>query len=158
MKLFLLNLLLTIMWAGLSGSFAPLTLLTGFVVSFAGIWLANRSSEGISYATRVLRMIRLMVYFFVELALSSVKVAVDVLRIKPRHKPGIVEMPLDVTSDIEILLVANLISLTPGSLTLDVTPDRRALVVHSMFAHDPQALVADLKSGMERMVKEVFEE
>jgi multicomponent Na+:H+ antiporter subunit E len=66
-------------------------------------------------------------------------------------------MPLDVQSDLEILLVTNLISLTPGTLSLDVTPDRKTLIVHAMFADDPEALVKELKNGMERMVKEVFE-
>ena len=66
-------------------------------------------------------------------------------------------MPLDVTSDLEILLVTNLISLTPGTLSLDVTPDRKTLIVHAMFADDPDALIAELKDGMERMVREVFE-
>ena len=60
-------------------------------------------------------------------------------------------------SDLEILLVTNLISLTPGTLSLDVTPDRSCLIVHAMFADDPDALVAELKGGMERMVLEVFE-
>ncbi|MEM9787739.1 MAG: Na+/H+ antiporter subunit E, partial [Pseudomonadota bacterium] len=71
---------------------------------------------------------------------------------------AILEMPLDVKSDIEILLVTNLISLTPGTLSLDVTPDRKTLIVHAMFADDPDEVIASLKSGMERLVKEVFEE
>jgi multicomponent Na+:H+ antiporter subunit E len=62
-----------------------------------------------------------------------------------------------VQSDFEILLVTNLISLTPGTLSLDVTPDRKTLIVHAMFADDPEGLVRELKDGMERMVKEVFE-
>ena len=55
------------------------------------------------------------------------------------------------------LLVTNLISLTPGTLSLDVTPDRKTLIVHAMYADDPEDVVRGLKDGMERMVKEVFE-
>jgi len=68
-----------------------------------------------------------------------------------------VEVPLDVRSDAEILLVTNLISLTPGTLSVDVSEDRRTLLVHAMFADDEEQLVADLKGGMERMVREAFE-
>ena len=74
----------------------------------------------------------------------------------PLH-PAIVHMPLDVTTDVEIFLVANLISLTPGTLTLDVAEDRSDLVIHSIYGEDPVALVAELKGGMERRVREVFE-
>ena len=46
--------------------------------------------------------------------------------------------------------------MTPGTLTLDVAGDKSFLVVHSIYADDPEALVADLKSGMEHRVREVF--
>ncbi|MCX8997113.1 Na+/H+ antiporter subunit E [Rhizobiaceae bacterium BDR2-2] len=59
-------------------------------------------------------------------------------------------------SDLEIFLVANLISLTPGTLTLDVAPDRSFLAIHSIYAEDPDALVAELKSGMEYRVRDIF--
>jgi multicomponent Na+:H+ antiporter subunit E len=65
-------------------------------------------------------------------------------------------MPLDVRSDAEIVLLANLITLTPGTMTLDVAEDRSFLVIHSIYAQDPEALVAELKGGMEHRVKEVF--
>ena len=100
----------------------------------------------------------LVLFFLYDLCVSSIRVAYDVLTPKDQSNPAILEMPLDVKSDIEIMLVTNLISLTPGTLSLDVTPDRKTLIVHAMFADDPDAVIAGLKSGMERMVKEVFEE
>ena len=66
-------------------------------------------------------------------------------------------MPLDAKSDGEIFLVADLISLTPGSLSLDVSPDGKTLYVHAMFVDDPEALRRDLKQGMERRVIEALE-
>jgi hypothetical protein len=64
-------------------------------------------------------------FFLWELIVSSVRVAWEVITPGDHSRAQIVEMPLDVESDIEILLVTNLISLTPGTLSLDVTPDRR---------------------------------
>ncbi len=100
---------------------------------------------------------RLVLFFLYDLCVSSIRVAYDVLTPTDLSKPAILEMPLDVKSDIEILLVTNLISMTPGTLSLDVTPDRKTLIVPAMFAEDPDAVIKSLKSGMERMVKEVFE-
>lgn len=158
MNLFLLNLLLAVIWAGLWGSFTLMQLSFGFVIGFATLWIAQPLFGGPSgYYLRAWRIVRLILFFLYDLCVSSIQVAFDVLTPKDRSNPAILEMPLDVKSDIEILLVTNLISLTPGTLSLDVTPDRKTLIVHAMFADDPEQVIADLKSGMERMVKEVFE-
>ena len=79
--------------------------------------------------------------------------------VTPTHlsQPGIIAMPLDVEGDGEILLVASLISLTPGTLSLDVSSDRKTLYVHAMFVEDPDALRQELKQGMERSVIEAVE-
>ena len=158
MNLFLLNLLLAVIWAGLWGSFTLTQLVVGFHVGFVTLWVAQPLFGGPNgYYLRAYRIVRLMLYFLYDLCVSSIQVAYDVLTPKDRSNPAILEMPLDVKSDIEILLVTNLISLTPGTLSLDVTPDHKTLIVHAMFADDPDEVIASLKSGMERMVKEVFE-
>ena len=127
------------------------------MLGYGALWLAQPLfGERSPYFLRVWRTIRLTLFFLWELVVSSVRVAWDIVTPSHDSNPAIVEMPLDVESDIEILLVTTLISLTPGTLSLDVTPDRKTLIVHAMFADDPDALVREMKDGMERMVKEVF--
>jgi multicomponent Na+:H+ antiporter subunit E len=158
MNIFLLNLLVAVIWSALWGSFTLFQLTAGFVLGFLVLWLLQ-PLFGVpdGYFLRAYRVVRLIVFFIYDLAVSSIRVAYDVLTPTDHSNPKILEMPLDVESDIEILLVTNLISLTPGTLSLDVTPDRKTLIVHAMFADDPDAVIASLKNGMERMVKEVFE-
>ncbi|MBM7066818.1 Na+/H+ antiporter subunit E [Actibacterium sp. 188UL27-1] len=159
MNLFLSNLILAIVWAALWGGLNPTNLSIGFGVGFIVLWIARPlfgATDG--YFLRAWRILRLIAFFLYELLVSSIRVALDVLTPQNIATPAILEMPLDVKSDIEILLVTNLISLTPGTLSLDVTPDRSTLIVHAMFADDPDAVIAELKTGMERLVKEVFEE
>ena len=158
MNLFLLNLALAVVWAGLWGSFTLPQLVIGFHVGFVTLWVAQPLFGGPSgYYLRAYRVVKLALFFLYDLFVSSLQVAYDVLTPTDYSNPAILRMPLDVKSDIEILLVTNLISLTPGSLSLDVTPDRKTLIVHVMFADDPEEVIAGLKSGMERLVKEVFE-
>lgn len=158
MNLFALNILLAFVWAALSATFTLPALVSGFALGYGALWLAQPLyGEGSPYFVRVWRIIRLTLFFLWELVVSSVRVAWDIVTPTHHSNPAIVEMPLDVESDIEILLVTTLISLTPGTLSLDVTPDRKTLIVHAMFADDPDALVREMKDGMERMVKEVFE-
>jgi multicomponent Na+:H+ antiporter subunit E len=156
---FLPNILLALTWAALTGGFTLSALATGFALGYVALWFTQPlfGGGGSPYFTRVWRAIELLVYFHYELFTSSVAVMWDVLT--PRHMatPRLVEMPLDVKSDAEILLVTNLISLTPGTLSVDVSEDRQTLLVHAMFADDPETLIRDLKDGMERRVRQVFE-
>ena len=64
--------------------------------------------------------------------------------------PGIVSVPLDVTTDLEITILANVISLTPGTLSLDVSDDRKVLYVHSMYIKDREDFIKSIKNGFEK--------
>ncbi len=158
MSLFGINIILAVVWASLWANFTLPSLATGYLCGFVALWVAQPLFGGEAiYFRRVWRVLKLIAFFLYELVISSLRVAWDVLTPTHRSNPAIIEMPLDVESDLEILLVTNLISLTPGTLSLDVSPDRKTLLVHAMFADDPDALISELKDGMERKVKEVFE-
>ncbi|WP_322892391.1 MULTISPECIES: Na+/H+ antiporter subunit E [unclassified Yoonia] len=159
MNMFILNIALAIIWAALWGSPTLLMLGAGYVLGFFTLWFASPvfGLKG-SYFLRSWRVVRLILYFIYELIMSSLRVAYDVLTPDDYSNPAILEMPLDVKTDFQILLITNLISLTPGTLSLDVSPDRKTLTFHAMYADDPEALIADTKNGMERLVREVFEE
>jgi multicomponent Na+:H+ antiporter subunit E len=158
MNMFILNIALAVIWAALWGSPTLLMLGAGYVLGFLILWFAA-PVFGLhdSYFLRSWRILRLILFFIYELVMSSIRVAWDVMTPGDQSTPAILDMPLDVTSDFEILLVTNLISLTPGTLSLDVSDDRKTLTFHAMYAEDPQAVIDDLKSGMERLVREVFE-
>lgn len=100
----------------------------------------------------------LAVLFFYELSLSALRVGVLVLSpdLKSRLKPGIIAFPLTVKSDVEITLLANLITLTPGTLSVDVSKDRKILYVHAIAVPSKQALIREIASGFEARILEVF--
>lgn len=157
MNLFSINLFLAVVWIALTDTLNVQGVIMGFIIGFGALWVAQPLfGEPGMYFVRTLRIVQLALYFTWDLASSSVKVAAAVLRPSSIKTSGIIEMPLDAESDVEILLVANLISLTPGTLSIDVSEDRKTLYVHAMFADDPAAEVQGLKDGMERMVRRVF--
>ncbi len=156
MNPFLLNLLLAAGWAALLGQFSLGALVSGFAVGYGVLLVARPMLGETTYFKRVFRVGRLIVLFIYELIASSVRVVWDIVTPTHLSRPGIIAVPLDAKSDGEILLTANLISLTPGTLSLDVSPDRKTLYLHAMFVDDPDALRRDLKQGMERMVIEAW--
>ena len=58
----------------------------------------------------------------------------------------------------EITLLANMVSLTPGTLSLDVNPEKTHLIVHAMFAQDHAAVISAIKDGLEKKLLEVTRE
>ena len=64
-------------------------------------------------------------------------------------------MPLSARTEMEITMVANLISLTPGTLSLDVSDDRKVLYIHAMFLDNEEELRRNLKE-MEHRALELF--
>ena len=69
---------------------------------------------------------------------------------------GFIAFPLTVESDFEIALLANLITLTPGTLSVDVSEDRKVLYIHCIDVPDPEGTIADIRNGFERKIMEAF--
>ncbi len=157
MSLFAANLLLALTWAALMGEATLSALTSGFGLGFLALWLLQPVVGGDRrYFLRVVYSLRLVLMFLWELLVSSLHVAWDVLTPEHRARPALVEVPLDVRGELGVLLLTNLISLTPGTLSVDVSGDRRRLLVHAMFAEDPDRLRQEIKGGMERWVREAL--
>ena len=105
-------------------------------------------------ATAALAWIRLAALFLKELSLSVKEVTLTVLDPERANRSAIVAVPLDVRSDAGITLLANMITLTPGTVSLHVSEDRSTLYVHVMNVSGLS--VDQIKEGFERRVKEVL--
>jgi multicomponent Na+:H+ antiporter subunit E len=151
------NMLIAVAWAAAAGDFSSATLAVGFAAGFVALYAFEEMQGDRGYHRRVLAALGLTGYFIYDLVKSSVQVAGAVLSPARRQRSRFVVMPLDVRSEFGIMLTANLISLTPGTLSVDVAADRRSLLIHAMFADDPEGAVRGLKDGIERRVLEVTE-
>ena len=56
-----------------------------------------------------------------------------------------------------ISLLANTISLTPGTVSTFVSADRRCLVIHNLHTTDEETMVATIRERYERPLKEALE-
>ncbi|WP_439529598.1 Na+/H+ antiporter subunit E [Pannonibacter sp.] len=154
--LFLVNILLALSWAAVSGSFSVVNLAFGFVLGTGVLFMIREQVGGSSYFQRTGRVVGLILLFLKELALSAWRVALLVSRPKMDVSPGLIAFPLTVERDFEIALLANLITLTPGTLSVDVSEDRKTLYVHCIDLPDPEATIADIRNGFERKIMEAF--
>lgn len=153
---FLFNIGLALIWAALTGSFSPANLAVGFALGYLVLFLAQRALGTSAYSRKAQQVIGFCLFFLWALIVANLRVAYDVLT--PRHhmRPRVIAIPLDAASDTQITLLANLISLTPGTLSLDVSTDRKSLYIHVMYAADADGVRREIKSGLERWVLALF--
>lgn len=153
---FVANLLLTFIWVALTGNFAFSNYIFGFVLSFFILWVISRDKRESTYFTLVPKLITLIFFFLYELVKANLQVAYEVSTPNLKMKPGIVKVPLDIQSDIGITLLANMISLTPGTLSLDVSDDKKVLFVHAMYVTDKDEFIHGIKNGFEKRLLDIF--
>ncbi|MGY5779515.1 Na+/H+ antiporter subunit E [Rhizobium sp. LEGMi135b] len=156
MILFVFNLLLAIVWVAITGSTSFVNLVFGFVLAAIALAIVRSSYGGVLYLGRIRRILVLLLVFLCELAKSVWAVAVTVMSPRMDVKPGIFAFPLTVDRDFEITLLANLITLTPGTLSVDVSDDRKTLYVHALDCSDPEAIRRGIADGFERRIMEAF--
>ncbi len=152
--LFLINVLLAVSWGAVSGSFSEVNLLFGFMLGAAALYLIRDQIDTRGYFVRIRQVVALIFLFLQQLALSAWRVAVLVTKLDIRIKPGFFAFPLTVTRDFEITLLANLITLTPGTLSVDVSDDRKTLFIHAIDVPDVDAAVSDIRNGFEKQILE----
>ncbi|MBW2960350.1 Na+/H+ antiporter subunit E [Mesonia aestuariivivens] len=153
---FLSNILLTFIWVAITGDFAFLNYVFGFVLSFIIMYVITKGRGNAKYFKIIPKLISFILFFLWELLKANLQVAYDVVTPKFYMTPGIVRVPLEAETNLEITLLANLITLTPGTLSLDVSDDRKVLYVHAMYLKDKQAFIDDIKNGFEKRLLEIL--
>ena len=150
----MLTLVLAMGWGAATGDFSLANLLLGALIGGFCVFLIRGQIGGRRFWRRALRVLSLVWLFLVELTVSAVRVGLLVLRPKLALKPALIAFPLTVTSDVEITLLANLITLTPGTLSIDVSADQKYLLIHAIDVTDREELIRSIRDGLEAKVRE----
>lgn len=152
---FLSNILLAFVWIALTGTFSLGNFAFGFVICFGIMWLISSNRREDQYFTRIPKIISFFFYFLYELAKANYQVASDVITFK-YMRPGIVRVPLEVKTNLEITLLANFINLTPGTIILDVSDDRKVFYIHTIMVKDREEFIYEIKNGFEKRLLEIL--
>jgi multicomponent Na+:H+ antiporter subunit E len=153
--LFLLNLILALTWAALQGDLNVTNLVIGFLVSAAVIYVFRQMFFEPRYFTKIGLGIKLVLVFFRELIKSNLSVLKIVISPRLRVRSGVIAVPTELRNDVALTLLANMITLTPGTLTLDISPDRRYLFVHTLNLDDPEDVKREIRMAFEVYLQEL---
>jgi multicomponent K+:H+ antiporter subunit E len=152
----IVTLTLFVVWLLLTGSVAAGPVLLGAFLA----WLLPRVFVPFAPGKPVKQpgtIVALGAVVLRDILVSNVDVARRILGPERALAPGFVRVPLAITDPRAIAVLANIITMTPGTLTADIAADGSHLVVHALHVTDPDALVAAIKVRYEAPLKEIFE-
>ncbi len=105
---------------------------------------------------RIWKIFIFIIYFLFEIIKANFIVTLEILTPNFYMCPGVIAYPLDLKTDFQISIFANILTLTPGSLTIDVSADKKTIFIHSMYVKNPEKFVKTLKNGLEKRILEIF--
>jgi len=151
----LLNVLLGFMWMVMTVSFEPVAFFKGYLFGLLILYIFRNFFSSRFYLFRILAVLNLTYIFIRELISSNIAVVKTVLKPKLDMKPGIFAYPTILEKNWEITILANLITLTPGTLVIEVSPDNKILYVHALDINDAQESIDSIKNTFEKAILEV---
>ena len=154
----LLSAILLVLWLLLANALSVGHLLLGALLGWAvPLYTARFWPEQVR-VHRPLVLLRFTGVVLYDILIANVTVARLILGPGERLQPAFVTMPLALRSEVAISLLANTISLTPGTVSAFLSADRRSLIIHSLHTTAPDELLALIRKRYEQPLKEVLEE
>jgi multicomponent Na+:H+ antiporter subunit E len=149
------NTWLAVLWCLLWEQFTLPFFIAGFVIGAATLFAVRNLIQLVDVSYKPLVIARLTCVFVYELVVANVQVAWLIVRPRVRLKPAMIRLPIELKSDVLITALANMISLTPGTLTVDVAEDRQSLLIHCLNTDDAEKVKRDIKLKFERWLLEL---
>lgn len=153
----LLSAILLLIWLLLVNELSVGHLLLGALLGWAVPLYTARFWPDQVRIRRPLLLLRFIGVVLFDIIVANVLVARLILGPRERLRPAFVVMPLALRSEVAISLLANTISLTPGTVSTYLSADRRCLVIHSLHTTAPDELVATIRQRYETPLKEILE-
>ncbi len=155
--LLLIGTLVGLSWIFLQRSIDPGTIVVAVILGFGLPWLTRRFWPGETRVAAPLTALKLFFTLLWDIIISSLVVARQIVRSPDRLQPAFIELPLDLSDDLAISLLASCISLTPGTVSVEISADRKFLRAHGLHVPDAQETISSVKARYEQPLKEIFQ-
>lgn len=162
------SLFLFIMWLLLNNSVSVghLVLATFFAITIPILSFSFRDPQPL-----ILKPGLALKQFFIvlyDIIVANLQVALLILGPTKKLRPAFIKVPLDLTHEMPITILASSVSLTPGTVSAEVYPisesleeaDKitpRYLLIHVLDLDDEEALINHIKKRYEAPLKEIFQ-
>lgn len=153
----ILSSLLLVLWLLLVNSVSPGQLLLGLVLAWMIPMITSRFWDAQARVRRPMVLVRLAGAVLKDILVANIAVAALVVGPARRIRPGFVVMPVRLRGDTGLSLLANTVTLTPGTLSAFLSADRTELVIHALQADDPDAIIANIRERYEQPLLDALE-
>ncbi len=150
-----LNLGIAFVWTMLQAEYTALNFLVGYFLGLGFLFVFRRQLRGKLYIYKWWALLVLVLVFFKELIIANFIVIAQVLRPRLNIEPGIIAYPTELETGVQVTILANMISLTPGTLSMEISPDNKIIFIHVFHIDDEEAIVRGIKESFENRIKEV---
>lgn len=154
----ILTVILLIVWLFLNNTIDIGHVVLGLILAIFIPWLTSAywpEESCIKKPLILLKFLRVVLWHILE---ANFVVAKLVLGKNKNLNPGFITVELDVKSPLGISVLANVISLAPGTVSCDLSQDRQSLIVHALHIEDAQQIIDEIKQQYEKPIIEVFTE
>lgn len=160
------NIILAIIWCLFQEKFTLVEFVLGFLYGYGILYALRtvlddkkeerRNLKYQDYFALSSKTLGYLFIFVIELIKANLEVVKIVLSPKLTMTPGIIAYELDVKTDAGITLLANSITLTPGTLSVDLSEDRKTLYIHALHIEDADTLEKSIHNSLEKYSKEIL--
>ncbi len=153
--------ILFLLWIGFTTSFNPQELFVGaslsLIITAFGYKSFTNTALSFFHPKRVFNIIKYLFVFIIALIKSNLDVARRVISPSLPINPGIVTYKTNLKSEIAKVILANSITLTPGTLTVDIIGD--SLFIHwlDVKSKDLDVIYKEIGEEFEVILQEIFE-
>lgn len=110
----------------------------------------------LSFLSWAVHFLQLLVFYIYEVIKSNLAIAYEILTPTHHMKPAIFSVDVSELTERQLLAMACLVSMTPGTLSLNVTDDQHYLQIHSMYVEDPKSAAQDIHTKYFSKIRHVF--
>jgi multicomponent K+:H+ antiporter subunit E len=152
----LLSFALWVVWLLLNNTTAMGHVVLGGFLAILIPWMTSSFWPEKVLIRRPWLLLKYVVVVLFDILVSNLVVTKLILGRSSNLNPGFIQYELQLKSPVGIGLLANTISLTPGTVSCDLSEDRRFLLIHSLHIEDVATIKADIHRKFERPLKEIF--
>src|SRR5690625_2632089 len=143
----LINIIIAVSWIFLQNSFTVSSFFFGYIVGIIMLFILRRFLIFDFYMNRIWAILKLVTLFIIELLKANIDVVKIVLSPRLNNQSGIVAVKTRLESEVEITLLAALISLTPGTISMDFSADGKSIYIHSLDVPDEEEMIEQIQNS-----------
>lgn len=150
------SMMLFVVWLLLNNSISAGQIVLAAFFAITIPWLVKDMRDEHPKIRRPFLAICYVLMVMKDIVVANVEVALLIIGPIKKLQPGFVAIPINLSSDLGITILASTVSLTPGTVSAEISKDKTWLYIHSLHLDDEQALIAEIKTRYEAPIKEIF--